>query len=153
MKKLVSLVATMAMASVIFTGCGSKAASFDVKSLGSDLRTQITYDDELTELDLDMAGMFLNLSGIDIVNASIYESSGATAEEIVILECSSADEAKKADAMMKERVAEQKESFVDYVPEEIPKLDAAIIKVNGNYAVLSVSGDAKAASGIIDKYL
>ena len=144
---------TLVVAAMGMTACGSKEVSIDVKALGSDLDTKIQYDDELMEMDIDTLAMFMNLSGLSVVNSSIYESSGATAEEIVVFECSSEDEAKKAQDVFKTRVEEQKESFTDYVPAELPKLDAAVIETAGKYAVLSVSGDAAAAKQIIDGYV
>lgn len=154
MKKVfVSMMAVCAMATALLCGCGEKAADFDVKALGSELSTGITYQDSLTELDKDTASMFLNLSDINIEECAIYEGSGATAEEIVVLKCASADDSAKAKAMLEERVKEQTESFTDYVPGELTKLGAAVIKINGNYAVLSVSDTPDEASKIISKYM
>ena len=146
-------VAVIAVSAMILAGCGSKKADFDVDKLGSDLATNITYQDSLSQLDLDSAGMFLNLSGLDVVKASVYEGSGGTAEEIVVLECASDADAKKAEEVLKTRVSEQIESFTDYVPEELTKLNAAVIKVSGKYAVLSVSDTPDEAKKIIDSYM
>jgi len=152
MKKFRICVTGLLAAGLLLTACG-KSASFDVSSLGQDLKDNITYQDDLMLMDTDTASMFLNLSDIDIVNSAIYEGSGATAEEIVVLECSSAEEAAKAESMLKDRVNEQKESYADYAPDEVKKLDAAIISVNGNYACLSVSDDSDSAKKIISKYM
>jgi len=150
MKK--SIIMSVVLAVVIFAGCG-KMADYSVTDLGNELATSVAYDDELMPLDIETASMMLNLSDISIVESAIYESSGATAEEIIVLKCSSDEDASKAGKMMEQRVAEQKESFEDYVPAEIPKLDAAVIRTSGVYAVLSVSGDADGAGKIIDKYM
>lgn len=153
MKRIGKVVTSVVIAASLLAGCGSKEASFKVGDLGNDLNTKITYQDELMLLDVETASMFLNLSDISIVDSAIYEGSGATAEEIVVLECTSGDEAKKAEQMLKDRVEEQKESFKDYVPEELTKLDAAIVVTNGNYAVLSVSNDPDGANAIIKEYM
>ena len=141
------------LVAAVLAGCGNKAADFDVAALGNDLNTNITYADTLGEMDLDMAGMFMNPSDVNVVKAAIYEGSGGTAEEIVVLECATDEDAKKAEEVLKTRVAEQIESFTDYVPEELTKLNAAVIKVNGKYAVLSVSDTPDEAKKIIDKYM
>ncbi len=148
-----SIIAAFAAVLVLVTGCGSKKADFDVATLGNDLATKITYADTLAPMDLDMAGMFLNLSDVNVAKASIYEGSGGTAEEIVVLECASDEDAKKAEEVLKTRVQEQIESFTDYVPEELTKLNAAVIKVNGKYAVLSVCDTPDEAKKIIDSYM
>lgn len=145
---LVSVVMVMTLAA-----CGGSKGDFDVDALGNDLSTKITYKDSLGKMDLDTASMFLNLSDISVVKAAIYEGSGGTAEEIVVLECVSDADASKAEQVLKDRVSEQIESFADYVPEELTKLNAAVIKVSGKYAVLSVSDTPDEARKLIDQYM
>ena len=153
MGKMKSVLMVMfAAGSVILAGCGKKA-DFDVDTLANDLNTKIAYADTLSPMDLDMAGMFLNLSDVNVTKAAVYEGSGGTAEEIIVLECATEDDAKKAEEVLKTRVAEQIESFTDYVPEELTKLNAAVIKVSGKYAVLSVSDSPDEARKIIDQYM
>ena len=153
MRKALTVITAVVAATMMIRGCGGKKADFDVAALGNDLNTKITYQDSLMEMDLDTAGMFLNLSDVNVTKAAIYEGSGGTAEEIVVLECASDDDAKAAEQVLKTRVAEQIESFTDYVPEELTKLNAAVIKVNGKYAVLSVSDTPDEARKIIDSYM
>lgn len=142
------------LCAAVLIGCGSnKNVSIDVFALGNDLDTKIEYQDDLEQITTDMAAMFLDLSDIDIVNSAIYEGAGGTAEEIAVIECANADEAEKAEEILKNRVEEQKDSFADYVPGELVKLDAAVIRVVGNYAILSVSDDPKTANDIIDGYV
>ena len=165
MKKIISILAVMAMTASMLTGCGAsseagqtqessaKAVTADVNALGDDLRNKITYQDDLAQMDAETVAMFINLDGVSVAKACAYESSGATAEEIVVLECASSDDAKKAASAFKVRVAEQKESFENYVPEELTKLGNAVIATSGCYAVLSVSDDADTAKSVISEYL
>lgn len=144
--------AVLSTVCVIMAGCGKKA-DFDVETLGNDLATKITYADTLAPMDTQMAGMFLNLSDISITKGAVYEGSGGTAEEIVVFECATEEDAKKAEQVLKDRVSEQIQSFTDYVPAELTKLNAAVIKVSGRYAVLSVSDTPDEAKKIIDQYM
>ena len=153
MRKMKLFTIVTVVAAFVLGACGGKKADFDVDALGNELNEQITYADTLMPLDLDTAGMFLNLSGINVTKAAIYEGSGGTAEEIVVLECATEDDAKKAEEVLRTRVSEQIESFTDYVPGELTKLNAAVIKVNGKYAVLSVSDTPDKAGKIIGKYM
>ena len=154
MRKTVTIVCALVCALTALTGCGAaKEVNADVKALGADLAGKITYQEELAELDIDTAAMFINLSDVNITDYVIYENSGATAEEVIVLECASADDAAKALAAFKTRVADQKESFENYVPEELTKLDAAVLATSDKYAVLSVSGDPDTAKSIISDYL
>ena len=153
MRKMKLFMIVTVVAAFVLGACGGKKADFDVEALGNELNEQITYADTLMPLDLDTAGMFLNLSEINVTKAAIYEGSGGPAEEIVVLECATEDDAKKAEEVLKTRVSEQIESFTDYVPGELTKLNAAVIKVNGKYAVLSVSDTPDEAGKIIGKYM
>ena len=119
----------------------------------ADALAALSYDDNIAEVDLDTAKMFLNLDGIDIVESYVYESSGATAEEIVVLKCADAANASKAKDIFAQRIEEQTENFTDYVPEELPKLKDAVVVVNGEYAVLSVSKDASKAKEIVEGFI
>ena len=108
----------------------------------------------LAKLQKTIINLMLNemkiQTDVDIEEAYIYESSGATAEEIVVFKCKDSDSASKAKVAFEQRVEEQTENFTDYVPEELPKLKDAVIAVNGEYAVLSVSGDSGKAKDIIE---
>ena len=70
----------------------------------------------------------------------------------MVLECASGADADKARAALEARVAEQKVNYEDYVPEELDKLNDAVIVESGNFAVLSVSNDPDAARKILSEY-
>ena len=127
-----------------------EAKSVDAKAIADSLLSEISYTDQLAAVDLDTAKMFLNFADVEINEAYIYESSGATAEEIVVLVCKDSDSAAKAKSAFEQRVSEQKENFTDYVPEEVPKLNDAVIITSREYAILSVSGDSSKAKDIIE---
>ena len=126
-----------------------EVTSVDAASLAKSLVSDISYDDQLSEVDLDTAKMFLNFADVDIAEAYIYESSGATAEEVVVLVCKDSDNAAKAKTAFEQRVEEQTENFTDYVPEEVPKLNSAVVAVKDVYAVLSVSEDSSKAKEVV----
>lgn len=175
MKKL-SYALLVCMLSVVITGCGeekkeahalniivgeeksedtssepsNQGKAVDAAALSKSLLNDIVYDDQLSSVELNTAEMFLNLADIGIDEAYIYESSGATAEEIVVFKCKDSDSAKKAKTAFEQRVMEQTENFTDYVPKEIEKLDDAVIITSKEYAVLSVSSDPGKAKDIIE---
>ena len=140
------LVYVLAAGVFVLSGCGKEV---DITSLADKLLHEITYQDELNELDLETASMFLNFGDADITRAFIYESSGATAEELIVLECAAEADANKAGDSLKERVEEQKEAFADYVPQELEKLGTAVIVTKDRFAVLSVSDEPEKAKEII----
>ncbi|MBQ7562481.1 MAG: DUF4358 domain-containing protein [Lachnospiraceae bacterium] len=123
--------------------------SVDITSVAYRLLNEITYEDELSGIDLETARMFISFGDAEIEESVIYESSGATAEEIVALLCVSEEDAGKAEEALKQRVEEQKESFEDYVPEELVKLSEAVVEVRGRAVFLSVSNAPDTAKSII----
>lgn len=150
MKKLLTA-GLIIMFGLAAAGCGG-SKDVDVNALSDALHTQITYKDELANIDLDTAKMFYTFSDADITEAVFYESSGATAEEIAVIKCGSNEDADKVEAALNTRVSEQKEAYTDYVPEELEKLNAAVVVKSGNTAILSVSDDPAKAREIIGTY-
>lgn len=146
-----TLMITLVGAFVIvgFTGC-KKADNkvVDIKVVSDKLLNEINYEDELAEVDYDVV---YNMDDIKVNNGIVYVGSGATAEEIAVIECESKEEAKKALAVLSERVEEQKESFKDYVPKELEKLGEAVVIQKGNSVILSISNDSQKAKDIIEK--
>ena len=127
---------------------GSSENETDIEGIADALRNEIAYKDELSEIDLDTAAMIFSFGDARIDKAVIYESTGATAEEIAVLECASEDDAKKVAQAVEMRVSEQKDAFEDYVPEELNKLSAAVIVTRGNTVILSVSDEPEKAKEI-----
>lgn len=145
---MVTLVGTFTI--VLFTGC-KKADNnkvIDAKVLSDKLLNEITYEDELAEVDYDVV---YNMDDIKVSKSIVYIGSGATAEEIAVIECESKEDAKKAYTALNDRVEEQKVSFKDYVPKELEKLDEAVVIQKGNSVILSISNESVKAKDIIEK--
>ena len=146
------LTAAVLVLAFAFSGCSQGGKDVDVTGLADALRNQITYKDDLSQIDMDTAGMFYSFGDADITDSVFYESSGATAEEIVVIKCGSSAGAEAVEGVLKGRVEEQKEAYTDYVPAELEKLNAAVVVRSGNSVVLSVSDDPQGARKIIDSY-
>ena len=150
-KRVIALAAAVLAMAGLLAGCGGKK-EMNTDEVANRLLSEITYQDELGKMDLDTAGMILNLADLDIKSAAIYETSGWTAEEIVVLQLGSTEDAAKAKAVLTTRVEEQKANYVDYVPEEMDKLNVAVIEQIGDFAVLSVSNEPDKAKKILSEY-
>lgn len=135
---------------LFLAGCGQQIADFDVRDLAQLLLEEMSFDDELTEISLDTAAILYDFGDIAIEDSIIYESSGATAEEIVVLKCGSGQDADAAKEIFEERIKEQKETFEDYAPAEVARLNTAVATVRGNYAILCVSSDKAQAKRLIN---
>ncbi|MEE1279891.1 MAG: DUF4358 domain-containing protein [Oscillospiraceae bacterium] len=87
--------------------------------------------------------------GIDLEAIEEFEvlvcSSGAMADEIAVFKMKEKDDVEDMREVVLERKQELYDSFVDYVPEEISKIENAIISSNGNYVYFIVCDDRDAA--------
>ena len=134
-------------------GCGGAGADVNAQELADALKSGITYKDDLSAIDLDTAKMFYSFGDTNVTEAVFYESSGATAEEIAVIKCGSEADAGKAEDVLRNRVSEQIESYKDYVPAELEKLNAAVVYRKGSCAVLSVSDESDKAREIISSFV
>lgn len=123
----------------------------DVGEIGKKLAEALTFEDELTLADEDMAGL---LYGIDTaVQSSVYISSGATAEEIAVFEFAEEQECKEAFALAEQRIEDQKEAFASYVPKEVKRLDGAVIKQYGRFLAVCICDDSQKAEELLSESL
>lgn len=111
------------------------------------------FSEELEPLDLDVAYNLYGMEGYgiareDLLDGAVYLSAGATAEEASVLEMKDEDTAALAVSALTDHVAAQMDSYRDYIPEEIPKLENALVQSYGSTVVLVVPADAGAAETV-----
>ena len=151
MMKKFSILLTLLMVVLVAAGCSSsQPAALDVQQTADKLAQEVSFQDQLTKMDQDAALKLYDLTADDVETASPYVGTGATAEEISVWQGKDADAAKKIQDAVNTRIENQKESFVDYNPEEMPKLENPVVVAKGNYVVLCLSGDNENAKKIID---
>ena len=131
----------------------SQAAAVDVTKVADRLLNEIKYDDKLAEAEKESLDVIYPGLPKDKIKAmKIYvSSSGGTSEEIAAFEANDEETAKEIETKLKERVETQKTSFKNYVPEELKRLENALVIRKGNYVYLSVSGDPDKAKSIIEE--
>lgn len=165
-KILVTLIAALTVCAAGLTSCGGgdgsssagentasqSAASNDkdVSAVADELSTGIKYVDSLSELGDNMVENILGIKAELYTKCKVYVGSGGmTAEEIACFEAkdeASAGEIRKA---LETRISNQKESFKDYQPAEMPKLNDPVLIVSGNKVFMCISDDNAKAREII----
>lgn len=70
---------------------------------------------------------------------AIIYSSVSTADEITVVRLKSAGDAEDMKKAAEKRVKERTATFENYGPEEVSKLNGALIKAEGNYCMLAIS--------------
>ena len=122
----------------------------DVQEIADAIHDKGDFKDNLATVDTNMA--LTRLYGLDssiVEAAAFYTNSNATAEEIAVIRVKDSSEVETVKLAYKTRVEEQKEACKDYLPDEMPKLEDAVIYSNGNYVILCVSNDSNKIESVI----
>ena len=145
MKKLLMVLISLCL----LWGCSNQeSVVIDLGSLGKQMQEEIAFDDELNLLGTDMIPA---LYGIDnAVEAYVYMGSQATAEEIALFKFANAEDASAGKATLEDHLEKQKQDYANYIPEEVARIEKAVLRQEGNYVLLCVSYD-EGVNGIIDK--
>ncbi len=161
MRKRVLKVCAALCTAGLLAGCGTTVSTGDgsgdaldinVTEMANELKSGLTFEDSLSELDAGMALTYYGIDAEDIKESVVIISTGATAEEIAVFEAVDKDAAADVKAACEERKEKQTTSYSDYKPSEVSRLDKAIIKEDGNYIVYCVADDTDKANELIDKY-
>lgn len=147
MKKVISL--TLALVLVIaMTGCGqSKTLSAD--ELANKLANEIRFESEMNVVDAEVFSTMYPIKSEDVVFQKTYISTGYTAEEISVVECSTIEAAGRVKKAFETRVAYQMQSFQNFMPDELTKLQNAVIEIQGKNVILCISNETDKAKKIL----
>ncbi len=134
--KLIFLILFMCVAMV---GCSKEKEvnQIDLGQLSDELLTKEEFEDKLNQIDDSMVKKLYNID--DYVEARVYIGSGATAEELALFEFRNEKDAKEGLELVLVRIANQKDDFSSYLPQEVSKLDHAMVKQWGKYVFVCVS--------------
>ncbi len=153
MKKIFIGVVCLLMIGLLMTAC-QKEIILDIEEVGKALASQGTFEDEITLVSDDIFEMnYLAKAPNNVVDAVLYMSSGATAEEIAVIECADEGTAKKVKNVVDDRVQYLTESFRDYVPDELTKLEDPVLLQTGKYVILCISADDAKAEEIVNSFI
>lgn len=153
MKYFKTLLCMMALVFCL-TGCGGgkKEITVDVEKLANELQSNTVTSDTLTATASEMLSSIYFVDAEQMANGAAYMSSGATACEVAVIECKEADQTADVKKLFETRVSNQSTLFASYNAGEVTKLDKAIIKTAGKYAVLAVCDDTVKAEEILKEY-
>lgn len=150
MKKLVSLGAALALVLALSACSGGKtAAGYDPAAVSKALLDSGAFSETLEALDADLVP---GLYGLETApeEEAVYTSTGATAEEVAVMEFAGQEAADAALKALETRVSDQKDACRDYLPAELPKLEKAVVKESGKTVLLVVANDYEKARSALD---
>lgn len=114
----------------------------------------LTFEDEMMEISSDIIERQYDVDMSTVASASVYVvSSGALADEVAVFRANSETDVAAIQAALEARVQTVMDRFVDYLPDEVPKIEGAIVKTDGLYALMVIHDDAAEAETIFDESL
>ena len=149
MRKLFPLGLILALALTACSAPAAEAKEYDIEATPKALLDSGAFSETPEALDADLISGVYNLTA-EPSSAAAYTSTGATAEEVVVLVYADSDGAAAGKADLERRVADQKEACQDYLPLEIPKLEGAVISQSGNSVLLVVASDYDAVQKALE---
>ncbi len=146
-KWMAGLLAALALS---LGGCSSAPEDVDIDKLAAELAEKVSFTDELAQIDDGMIPMVYD--GLTWEDAVLYMGSGATAEEVALFAFTDAKAARMAVQEGKAHIESQKGAFENYVPEEVKRLEGAIVQQGGRYMAVVVTEDTDTADQILKDY-
>ena len=111
------------------------------------------FDDELEAVDPVIAALLYGFTEEDGIELhSWLSSSGGTAEEFSLIVCPDDAALAAAKQSAEARLENQKRTYESYAPNEVPKLEGAVVRVRDNVLVVCVAADPKKAAELLAPY-
>lgn len=158
MKKIGMAILCAALAIGVMSGCGKQETTqeaLDLSEIAQTLQNDLTFKDSLNQLDDSLMGNFY--PSVDLSKVEEYvvyvSGSGSTAEEIALFEVKAPEDAEMVKTAIEERITDQTVSFQDYFPEEMVKIENAVVKSGGNYVFAVLCNDYEKAGNLLSEYL
>lgn len=148
--RVAALAAVALTAMLALAGCGG-AKEVDPAALASQVASEVAFDEQLTQLDANAVERVFRVDPSLVETAVMYVGSGATVDEVSVWEAKDDAAAQQIEATLQSRVDSEKEDYASYKPEEVPKLDNAVLERSGKYVALCVTSDADNARSIIQE--
>ena len=104
-------------------------------------------------VDKDITMSDYDFTQDEIKNLISYQSTGATSEELVILQVNDKSKLNDVKEKINTRLEERKEAFESYLPEEVFKIDNNILEVKNDYIIMCISNDSNKVNEVINNYI
>ena len=148
MKKIYTITA-MLLCLVMFTACGRRR-SIDCSELAERINTEVEFDEPLTELDAVGAERYFNINPSIYDEVAAYVGTKGVCDEFVIIKT---DSPSSVSSKLRDHIEKLKKEYAQYRPNELSKLDNAIIESHSGSVVMIISPDAGQAKKVYDNYM
>ncbi|MBW7572759.1 DUF4358 domain-containing protein [Caproiciproducens faecalis] len=149
-----AILVILAGALLFAAGCASGSSkTVNTEEAAKKLISSICFADQMSKIDSKTALQLYGLEESTVAKADVYESTGATAEEVAVFEAKDEASAAKVKEGAQKRIEDQRAGYTDYQPQEMKKLKSPVLVQSGKYVILCVSDDDAGAQKIIDELL
>lgn len=142
MRRISALAAAAALC-LTLSGCGgdTPSAAFDP---AADAQTLLdapgVFSGAMTEIGADTACALYGIDPATVDACAVYAST-AGAEELAVFTFTDTDAAQAAAKQLGYRVEDRTDELRDYMPDELTKLDHAVVETRGASALLVIAAD------------
>ena len=147
MKKYICVLLALAVL-LSLAGCGSApaAATQDLQAVYDSFSDLLP---EMMVLDDDSRVDFLGITPEECTQViTAIGAEGMSPEEVWLIQAKDQQTLEKLEAMAQSRIYDKLEEAENYVPENVPVIQSAVVKTNGLYLVVLVSQNA---DGLLEK--
>ena len=131
-----------------------KEYSFDAGSVTAEVLAEIPINSAIEKGIADLEFYFSNLDTSKLTDASYYMcASGAYPDEIAVFVFDTAENADNAKSAVQARLDKQISVYESYTPEEMYKLEDAIVEVRQNVIFYAVTENNSRAQEIFDSFI
>ena len=123
----------------------------NVQKLADDLKENVPYSAEMIADAVEELNY--KMDPPEGTTMAGYIADGNAYDMIVVGQCTSEEDAKTLYANVQTYVSDLKTEAGRYSPEEVARLDGALLRQTGTLVVLCVSDDTAAATAIVEGYL
>lgn len=150
--KLTAVVLAACAVFTVFTGCSAKKFSgekVEPQKWADSIRSGAKFTDQLTELGTAASLKRYSAAQGDVEGCAVYVGTGATAEEFSVWKMKTDAAAETLEQNARKLLDAQKNSYADYRPAEVPKLQNAVLERQENVVVVCVSADDAGAKSLV----
>lgn len=152
MKHIQRTVAILLVLASVFglTACkkNEETKNLDPQAALQALLTQLDFDTELKDVGDSGAMYFPDLP--EGATVKMYAGSGYYADKVALITVAQESDVETAMNSVKTHVQQLRSQFQSYIPEEVPKIDNAVIWQQGTSIILCISPDYQKAQSVIE---
>lgn len=152
MRRFLAMTLAVMMMALSLTGCGGDEKYISFDELYSSLSSSIDFSASKMQKQGEAAlNNYYYIDPNTLESYAIYMSDYATgnADEIAMFQVKEEDQVAAVKALINDRITDLKVRYEDYKPEEMDKINKAVIEEKGRYIFVVISPDAEKAKTIV----